>query len=51
MKKIKKLIKLIGATITLLVIVSLVFPTWTAQIKGKNSISTLEQVEIQWKWS
>lgn len=42
----KKLIKLIGVIILLLLIVALIFPTWTSQIKGKNSISTLEQVEI-----
>ncbi|MBE7095350.1 MULTISPECIES: alpha/beta hydrolase [Bacillus cereus group] len=46
MKKIKKLIKLIGAITTLLLIVALIFPTWTPQIKGKNSINILEQVEI-----
>lgn len=46
MKKIKKLIKLIGVIATLLLIVALVFPTWTSQIKGKNSISILEQIEI-----
>ncbi|MGW5953221.1 alpha/beta fold hydrolase [Bacillus mycoides] len=46
MRKIKKLIKLIGVITILLLIIALVFPTWTSQIKGKNSISTLEQVEI-----
>ncbi|RKF52162.1 alpha/beta hydrolase [Bacillus wiedmannii] len=46
MKKIKKLIKLIGVITTLLLIVALIFPTWTSQIKGKNSISILEQVEV-----
>ncbi len=46
MKKIKKLIKLICVITTLLLIVALIFPTWTSQIKGENSISTLEQVEI-----
>ncbi len=46
MKKIKKLIIFIGVITTLTLIVALVFPTWTSQIKGKNSISTLEQIEI-----
>ncbi|WP_439876055.1 alpha/beta fold hydrolase [Bacillus mycoides] len=46
MKKIKKSIKFIGIITTLLLIVALIFPTWTSQIEGKNSISTLEQVEI-----
>lgn len=46
MKKMKKLIKLIGVITILLLIVALIFPTWTSQIKGKNSISTLEQVEL-----
>lgn len=46
MRKIKKLIKLIGVITILLLIIALVFPTWTSQIKVKNSISTLEQVEI-----
>ncbi|WP_448163321.1 alpha/beta hydrolase [Bacillus mobilis] len=46
MKKIKKLIKLFGVITTLLLIVALIFPTWTSQIKGRNSISTLEQVEV-----
>ncbi|EOP09554.1 hypothetical protein ICS_03297 [Bacillus cereus BAG2O-3] len=42
MKKVKKLMKYIRAITTLLLIVALVFPTWTSQIKGKISISTLE---------
>ena len=46
MKKIAKLIKFIGAITILLLIVALIFPTWTSQIKGQNSISTLEKVEI-----
>ncbi|OQR56489.1 alpha/beta hydrolase [Bacillus sp. CDB3] len=46
MKKINKVIKRMGVTAILLIIIALVFPTWTSQIKGKNSISTLEQVEI-----
>ncbi|GAB6448875.1 MULTISPECIES: alpha/beta fold hydrolase [Bacillus] len=46
MEKIKKLITFIGVITILTLIVALIFPTWTSQIKGKNSISTLEQVEI-----
>lgn len=30
----------------LLIVVGLIFPTWTPRIHGENSISTLEQVEI-----
>ncbi|RAI97394.1 pimeloyl-ACP methyl ester carboxylesterase [Paenibacillus pabuli] len=33
-------------SILLLVIIALIFPTWTPGIKGENSISTLGQVEI-----
>ncbi|WP_339241867.1 alpha/beta hydrolase [Paenibacillus sp. FSL R5-0517] len=29
-----------------MIIVALIFPTWTPQIKGENSISMLEQIEI-----
>lgn len=46
MKNIKKLIKCIGVIIIILLIIALFFPTWTSHIKGDNSISTLEQVEI-----
>ncbi|MEN8644240.1 alpha/beta hydrolase [Bacillus toyonensis] len=46
MKKIKKSIKLIGVITILLLTIALIFPTWTSQIKSNNSISTLEQVEI-----
>lgn len=46
MKKIKQISKYIGITIILIIIILLVFPTWTPTIKGKNSISVLEQVEI-----
>nr|WP_240463771.1 alpha/beta hydrolase [Paenibacillus apiarius] len=35
-----------GATIILLVGVALIFPTWTPKIDGVNSISVLEQVEM-----
>lgn len=46
MNKIKKLITFIGVITTLTLMVALVFPTWTSQINRENSISTLEQVEI-----
>jgi len=44
-KKIK-IGKVIIMIIILVVLVGLIFPTWTPRIKGNNSISTLEQVEI-----
>lgn len=46
MTNIKKLIKYIGVIIIIVLIIALFFPTWTPHIKGDNSISTLEQVEI-----
>ena len=46
MKNIKKLIKIIGVIIIILLIIALFSPTWTSNIKGDNSISVLEQVEI-----
>ncbi|MBJ8053489.1 alpha/beta hydrolase [Bacillus cereus] len=46
MKKMKKSMEIIGVITILLLIIALLFPTWTSQIKGNNSISTLEQVEI-----
>lgn len=46
MKNIKKLIKYIGVSIIILLIIALFYPTWTPNIEGDNSISTLEQVEI-----
>ncbi|MCJ8008156.1 alpha/beta fold hydrolase [Lederbergia wuyishanensis] len=45
MNRKKKLI-VICIFIFSLVLISFVLPTWTPNIKGKNSISTLEQVEI-----
>lgn len=36
----------IGGMIVLLLIAALLFPTWTPHIKGENSISVLEHVEI-----
>ncbi|MHB8061221.1 MAG: alpha/beta hydrolase [Ruminiclostridium sp.] len=45
-KKIIKIIKCIGVVIIVLLIAALLFPTWTPQIKGTNSISVLEQVKI-----
>ncbi|MFE4243271.1 alpha/beta hydrolase [Peribacillus butanolivorans] len=46
MNNIKKLIIGIGVIIIILLIIALFFPTWTPHIKGDNSISELEQVEI-----
>lgn len=46
MKNIKKLIKYIGVIIIIVLIIALFSPTWTSHIKGENSISALEQVEI-----
>ncbi|SES31346.1 alpha/beta fold hydrolase [Psychrobacillus sp. OK032] len=46
MKNIKKIIKISGAIIILLLIIALFSPTWTQSIQAKNSISELEQVEI-----
>ncbi|MDR6716424.1 alpha/beta hydrolase [Paenibacillus sp. 2003] len=45
-KKIRKTLKYSILSIILIVIVALIFPTWTPKIKGENSISMLEQVEI-----
>ncbi len=45
-KKLFKIFKRIMLTISLLVVLALIFPTWTPRIKGENSISSLEQVEI-----
>ncbi|MEQ6355614.1 alpha/beta hydrolase [Lysinibacillus sp. M3] len=46
MKKIMKFIKFTGIITIVLLITALLFPTWTAHIKGNNSVSALEQVEI-----
>ncbi|MEK4273676.1 alpha/beta fold hydrolase [Paenibacillus sp. FSL R7-0026] len=45
-KKIRKTLKYSILSIILIIIVALIFPTWTPKIKGENSISMLEQVEI-----
>ncbi|MET1175665.1 alpha/beta fold hydrolase [Paenibacillus amylolyticus] len=45
-KKVRKTLKYSIFSIILIVIVALIFPTWTPKIKGENSISMLEQVEI-----
>lgn len=39
-------IKYFVIVIVLLLVLMLLFPTWTSSIKGSNSISVLEQVEI-----
>ena len=46
MKNIKKLIKITGITIIILLIIAIFRPTWTPHIKGDNSISVLEKVKI-----
>ncbi|WP_213591855.1 alpha/beta hydrolase [Paenibacillus sp. FSL W8-0186] len=46
MKKVRRMLVYSGAAIILLVGLALFFPTWTPKIEGKNSISILEQVEI-----
>ncbi|WP_314587455.1 alpha/beta hydrolase [Paenibacillus terrigena] len=46
MKKAKKTIILTGVSILLVLLLALFFPTWTPSIQGDNSISALEQVEI-----
>ncbi|MNP68151.1 hypothetical protein D3C76_1640650 [compost metagenome] len=45
-RKMIKILKWSFQIIMMLVLLSLVFPTWTPQVKGENSISMLEQVEI-----
>jgi len=45
-KKVRKILKYSISSIILMVVVALIFPTWTPKIKGENSISMLEQVEI-----
>jgi len=45
-KKLIKICKYIGVIIIILLIIALFFPTWTQHIKGNNSISVLEQEEI-----
>ncbi|MFJ7731214.1 alpha/beta hydrolase [Lysinibacillus sp. NPDC097231] len=46
MKNIMRFIKYIGVFITIVLVIALFRPTWTSNIKGDNSISVLEQVEI-----
>ncbi|WP_155593111.1 alpha/beta hydrolase [Lysinibacillus cavernae] len=46
MKSIKKFIKYLVMFLTLFLLMALLFPTWTSSLKKTNSISTLEQVEI-----
>ncbi|WFR61679.1 alpha/beta hydrolase [Paenibacillus amylolyticus] len=45
-KKICKTLKYSLLSIILMIIVALIFPTWTPKIKGEHSISRIEQVEI-----
>lgn len=46
MKTYSHFIKYFVIVIVLLLVLMLLFPTWTSSIKGSNSISVLEQVEI-----
>lgn len=41
-----KIVKIILVIIVSIIVIGLVFPTWTPRIIGNNSVSTLEQVEI-----
>lgn len=45
-KKVLRVLKYFGGFVGLIVIISLFFPTWTAKLKGNNSISILEQINI-----
>ncbi|MGD7062917.1 alpha/beta fold hydrolase [Bacillus altitudinis] len=45
-KKTIKYISFLIMTILALLVIALLFPTWTSKIKGDNSISTLEKVKI-----
>ncbi|BFH71802.1 hypothetical protein J27TS7_52350 [Paenibacillus dendritiformis] len=45
-RKLAKIWKISILALALLIAAGLIFPTWTPCIDGKNSISTLEQVEI-----
>ncbi|TCZ73799.1 alpha/beta hydrolase [Paenibacillus albiflavus] len=46
MKNLKRLIKYVGVFIIIILVIAFFRPTWTSSIKGDNSISVLEQVEI-----
>ncbi|WP_153733241.1 alpha/beta fold hydrolase [Sporosarcina obsidiansis] len=46
MKRLKKIVTYLAIVIVLVLVIALFFPTWTSNIKGDNSISTLEQVQI-----
>ncbi|REB11496.1 alpha/beta hydrolase [Sporosarcina sp. BI001-red] len=46
MKHKKKTMKYVAIVFVVVVAIALIFPTWTSNIKGDNSISTLEQVKI-----
>lgn len=45
-KKIAKAMKYTFFTIIGIIAIALLFPTWTPGIEGKNSISRLEQIDI-----
>lgn len=46
MVKVKRKFIIFFVTITVLILVASLFPTWTPKIKGKNSIAKLEAIEI-----
>lgn len=46
MKKVRKVLLYLGVAIILLVGLALISPTWTPKIDGANSISVLEEAEI-----
>ena len=45
-KRIIKISKVVGLIVVLSILIACIFPTWTPHIKGENSISTLEQVDV-----
>lgn len=46
MKRVKKIAIYIAIVVVTVLVIALFFPTWTSNIKGDNSISSLEQIEI-----
>ncbi|MGI2293849.1 alpha/beta fold hydrolase [Paenibacillus sp. GXUN7292] len=46
MRKLLKILKISTIAVVILIFIGLIFPTWTPSIKGANSISVLEKVEI-----
>ena len=46
MKKVKKIFKWFGISVLGLILICILFPTWTPKVKGENSIRVFEQVSI-----